>query len=327
MGRGARTLACRVDNRVDAWSERSHVCERGTQECVRHILCQMVFFLCLTLSCLAAQAQVVRISVFSLFKPTELRIAPALGSVLSINGDARTILEGHQSYTIRHSRLQVTARDGSDADFRLSIPGKIQRQFHGKLTVYPDGRKLIAIVTMDREIAVASVVAAEMPRSTPSEALKAQAVVARSYYAASPIRHDGFDFCDTTHCQFLRSPPLSTSPAFHATQATRGLLLEYMDKPIEALYSASCGGRTRSLETGPYPYFSVPCDYCQRHSPGHVQGHQLGLCQSGAAAMAASGATFRSILDHYYPGTSVTTPMIFSTFLLPPSATLRHSKN
>ena len=51
-----------------------------------------------------------------------------------------------------------------------------------------------------------------------------------------------------------------------------------------------------------------------------VQGHQLGLCQTGAAGMAATGVGFREILDHYYPATSV-------IFLLPRPPALRHSND
>lgn len=182
---------------------------------------------------------------------------------------------------------------------------------------------------MDREVAVASVVAAEMPQSTPMEALKAQAVVARSYYAAAGPRHDAFDFCDSTHCQFLRQWPQSSERAFQATRETRGLVLTYLGKPIAALYSASCGGQTRSLEDAGsgYPYYSVRCDFCRRHSPGVVEGHQLGLCQKGAAGMARSGIGFREILDHYYPGTSVEQSGTNAFFLLPALPALSHSKD
>ena len=262
-------------------------------------------------------AESVDIGVFGLFRPTELCVSP-VSEVLLVTGDSRLILEGRQHFTIRGA-VRVTSRDGSDADFRLSVPGRIERQFHGTLTVRAGEHQLIAIVSMDREVAVASVVAAEMASSTPLEALKAQAVAARSYYAAARGRHDGFDFCDTTHCQFLRAWPAPASAAFLATRETRSLLLGYQGKPIAALYSASCGGRTRSLEQmGEYPYYSVPCDFCRRHSPGLVQGHQLGLCQAGAVGMAASGASFRAILDHYYPGTD---------FFVAASPPLGHSKD
>lgn len=281
----------------------------------------------------ATSAEVVQIGVFSLFRPVELRVAPVSDPLLIAAGDARVILEGRQFQIIRLARLSspvhVSARDGSNTEFRLSIPGKIDRQFHGTLTVRAGDHKLIAVVSMDREVAVASVVAAEMPPSTPIEALKAQAVVARSYYAAAGPRHDDFEFCDTTHCQFLRELPAPTAGSFRATLETRGLVLAYRARPIAALYSAGCGGQTRSLQGGDseYPYYSVPCDFCRRHAPGLVQGHQLGLCQRGAAGMARAGAGYREILDHYYPGTSLMQLEQNAIFLLPRPPALRHSKD
>jgi len=38
---------------------------------------------------------------------------------------------------------------------------------------------------------------------------------------------------------------------------------------------------------------------------GHSVGHSVGMCQYGAIGMAASGASFRQILSHYYPNTSL----------------------
>ena len=282
---------------------------------------------------LPAAAQVVQIGVFSLFRPVELRVSPVSSSVLVTTSDERIILEGRQIRTISLASIstpvQVSAPDGSDTDFRLSIPGKIEREFHGVLTVQAADHKLIAVVAMDREVAVASVVAAEMPPSTPKEALKAQAVVARSYYAAAGSRHDAFDFCDSTHCQFLRQRPPPSQGAFQATRETSGLVLTYLGKPIAALYSSSCGGQTRSLEDSGsgYPYYAVLCDFCRRHSPGVVVGHQLGLCQKGAADLARSGIGFREILDHYYPGTSVEQSDAKAFFLLPALLALSHSKD
>jgi peptidoglycan hydrolase-like amidase len=287
----------------------------------------------LVLSVLPAAAQVVQIGVFSLFRPVELRVSPVSSAVLVITGDTRDILEGRQTMAISLARIsepvRVSAPDGSETDFRLSIPGKIERQFHGILTIQAGDHKLIAVVAMDREVAVASVVAAEMPASTPKEALKAQAVVARSYYAAAGPRHDAFDFCDSTHCQFLRQWPQPSEDAFQAARETSGLVLTYLGKPFAAFYSASCGGQTRSLaDAGPgYPYYAVPCDFCRRHSPGVVEGHQLGLCQKGAAGLAQSGIGFREILDHYYPGTSVEQIGVNAFFLLPALPALSHSKD
>jgi stage II sporulation protein D len=131
---------------------------------------------------------------------------------------------------------------------------------------------------MDRETAVASIVAAEMTADAPIEALKAQAVATRSFLLAGSGRHTGFDFCDTTHCQFLRSPPATASAAARATRATEGLVLEYDQKPLAAMYASRCGGRTHSLSElgmggkGGYPYFAVSCAACRRY-PLRWQSH------------------------------------------------------
>jgi SpoIID/LytB domain protein len=164
---------------------------------------------------------------------------------------------------------------------------------------------LLAIVKMDLETAVASIVAAESPPGAPLEARKAQAVVARSFLIAAHGRHEGFDFCDTTHCQFLRETPPAASPSAKAAEETRGLLLAYQGRPIAALYSANCGGKTRTLEEAgwnaeAYPYFAVDCPV-----RGPVSGHRIGMCQEGAAQMARRGKTFLEILGLYFTATAI----------------------
>jgi peptidoglycan hydrolase-like amidase len=159
---------------------------------------------------------------------------------------------------------------GGETDFILSLPGKISRQYRGRAEFYQHQRELLMVVTMKLETAVASVVAAESPPGAPLEALKAQAVAARSFLVAGKGNHRSFDFCDTTHCQFLRAPPAPGSPPNQAAADTQGLVLTYRDSEFAAMYSASCSGRTHSLrELGipvrGYPYFSVTCSYCRRH--------------------------------------------------------------
>jgi len=183
------------------------------------------------------------------------------GSRISLTAGTRTILD---------SAVTVSGRSGEPVDFILSVPGKISRHYRGTLEIKPSGRQLIAIVTMDRETAVASIVAAESAPDAPLEALKAQAVAVRSYLVSSHGRHTEFDFCDTTHCQFLREPPLHDSSAARTTAATEGLVLAYNTMPFAAMYTRSCSGHTRTpaevgLRAGAYPYYSVECEHCIAH--------------------------------------------------------------
>ena len=249
----------------------------------------------------------VAICVFSLFRPVELEVRPARANIVIVeqNGRRQT-LEGSGAMKLRGPAI-AGGRDGAETAFILSVPGKIRREFHGRLEVRVESGHLLAIVRMDRENAVASIVAAESPPSAPLEARKAQAVVARSFLIAARGRHhDGFDFCDTTHCQFLREAPAAGSLAAKAAEETKDLVVAYQGRAIPALYSATCGGRTRTLEEAgwnaeAYPYFAVECPV-----RGAVAGHRIGMCQEGAAQMARSGKTFREILALYFPATTVT---------------------
>jgi stage II sporulation protein D len=243
----------------------------------------------------AAAQQAIRFGVLGLFHPRELILQPEGSQVLlvasqgsttnpplALNGETghRQIVflaEGDRVVAGDRSAGSWTAaaRDGQAATFRLTVPGKFHRVYSGRLTIQARKGELLAVVAMDRETAVASIVAAEMAESDPMEALKAQAVVTRSFLLAGP-RHLDFDFCDTTHCQFLKSPPDLSSRVTSAVLATQGLVIAWHGKPLAAMYSSRCGGHTRSLHdvglreagTAPgdaYPYYSVRCQWCRRH--------------------------------------------------------------
>ena len=236
----------------------------------------------------ACAAGDLRIGVFGLFHPQRLVISslPAQTVILSAGthqiilsegGRAVVDLEGnHVRVRINDESLvaaeaHVADRTGKGTDFLLSVPGRITRRFRGKLAVKCQTNELVAVVEMELETAVASAVTAESAPGAPLEALKAQAVATRSYYVASPSRHEQVDFCDTTHCQFLREAPSPNSLPAQAAAATGGLVLLYDGATLPALFTGSCGGRTRTLaEIGlapaPYPYFSVACNYCLKHA-------------------------------------------------------------
>jgi stage II sporulation protein D len=248
-------------------------------------------FLLLLVAVLPATAQQeIRFGVLGLFHSRELILQPEGSQVLSIseNGAAKNpalVLNGETGHRLIVFRAEgdrviagslsagswtAAARDGGVAAFRLTVPGKLHRVYRGRFMIQARKGVLLAVVAMDRETAVASIVAAEMAESAPMEALKAQAVVTRSFLTAGP-RHLDFDFCDTTHCQFLKSPPAATSRVTSAVQATQGLVLAYRGKPLAAMYSSRCGGQTRTLRDvglnpgDAYPYYSVRCQWCQRH--------------------------------------------------------------
>ncbi len=222
----------------------------------------------------------VRIGVLSLFHPHTLTLTADHPVTLLLDG-APHILDPHHPATIRSTPTGLTADESpahtlalAPETFTLAVPGKLTRTYRGALTVTARDGVLIPVVMMDTELAVASIVAAEAPPGAPLEALKAQAIASRSFLIANPHAHRDFDACDTTHCQYLRSPPPPTSPAAIATRATRNVVLTWRASPdapasiVAAMYSRSCGGQTRvptSSDPTKYPYYSVRCEYCRRH--------------------------------------------------------------
>jgi SpoIID/LytB domain protein len=99
------------------------------------------------------------------------------------------------------------------------------------------------VVPMPIETYVARVLAGEAAAGSAPAALEALAITIRTFALANLGRHraDGFDLCDQTHCQVLRSATPATE---RAAQATAGQVLLYRGAPASVYYSASCGGHT-----------------------------------------------------------------------------------
>src|SRR5262249_23635887 len=78
------------------------------------------------------------------------------------------------------------------------------------------------------------------------EALKAQAVAARTYAVANEGRFDeeGFDLCATPRCQAYGGASAEHPLSDRAVAATAGEIATWGGKPITALYTPTCGGHT-----------------------------------------------------------------------------------
>jgi SpoIID/LytB domain protein len=99
------------------------------------------------------------------------------------------------------------------------------------------------IQTIPLETYIARVLAGEAARDSPPAALEALAVTIRTFALGNRDRHraDGFDLCDETHCQVVRTATAATT---RAAQATAGQVLTFKGNIASVFYSASCGGRT-----------------------------------------------------------------------------------
>jgi len=153
------------------------------------------------------------------------------------------------------------------------------------------------VVELELEEYLRGVVGSEMPQHWPMEALKAQAVAARTYAAYWAIhrgRHTGVgaDLCNTEHCQVWK--PTSTPRIDGIVNQTASLVLWRSNEIALTEYSACCGG-------------TIPGCACRRARwPCRYAGHGRGMCQFGAKQMALEEANFEAILRFYYPGTHLT---------------------
>jgi stage II sporulation protein D len=101
------------------------------------------------------------------------------------------------------------------------------------------------IVRLPLETYVARVIAGEAEPSAPAAAQQALAIAIRTFATVNARRHarEGYDLCDTTHCQVPRT---STAGTREAALATAGRILTYNGVPAVLFYSANCGGRSES---------------------------------------------------------------------------------
>jgi stage II sporulation protein D len=127
---------------------------------------------------------------------------------------------------------------------------------------------LVNVVTLEEYLY--SVVPAEMPPSWPLEALKAQAVAARTYAVRqrnTPARAGVFDLYATDTSQVYGGLARENARSTLAVDQTRGEILTYGGQPILAVYHSTSGGHTENNEIvwsgAPQPYLRGVIDYDQ----------------------------------------------------------------
>ncbi len=125
---------------------------------------------------------------------------------------------------------------------------EVDRTYPGIVEIRIDHRGLLMSLTeLPLELYLKGVVPAEMPASFPIEALKAQAVAARSEVLSKiGLKHpnDPFDLCAHVHCQAYSGCTHYDERASEAVEATRGQVLMLGGRVVEAVYSSCCGGHT-----------------------------------------------------------------------------------
>ncbi len=154
--------------------------------------------------------------------------------------------------------------------------------YKGRVLLLTDGSGLMAVNFVLMHDYLSSVVGSEMYVNWPAEALKAQAVAARSYALVHHVRHANraYDLDNTQRYQAYLGIGKETNTTQAAVVATTGEFISHDGGIVESLYAAS--------------------DAIVQTAHG---GN--GMSQAGAMELAAQGYNYTQILGNYYPGTSL----------------------
>jgi peptidoglycan hydrolase-like amidase len=156
------------------------------------------------------------------------------------------------------------------------------RWYRGDLLLVSQGNTLLAVNYVDLESYIASVVGCEVSPSWPMDALKAQAIAARSYALVHYLRpaHSLYDLGNTQRWQVYRGVNAEWNTTRYAAEETKGVFLSYKGGVVESLYAAN------------------------DEIVSNVHGGR-GMSQNGALSMAQQGYNYQQILGKYYPGAAL----------------------
>ena len=181
--------------------------------------------------------------VRSLIKPTG---ASQPTNADAVNPGLREVIVNGASETAKFTSLKSVAFGSFN---ERAIPVRLNgKAYRGKIEVFVNSRGNLTVVNVvPIEDYLLGVVPSEL--SLPSlEAQKAQAVAARTYAIANTngFAAQGFDVVPTVWSQVYGGVSAETNSGTQAVLETKGIVATYNGKPINALYTSTCGGRTEN---------------------------------------------------------------------------------
>ena len=161
--------------------------------------------------------------------------------------DSKTVMAnfGAQCFVFRNESdaFCVAARDGGS----ITIDGK--GAYRGAVMADRTYSKAVSIVNLvDMDDYLASVVGSEMYPSWHIEALKAQAVIARTYaLTRTGYKGYGIDVTDDTRTQAYQGVKKETDSTYRAAHETAGMVVKYNGKLAETFFCSMSGGKTADV--------------------------------------------------------------------------------
>ncbi len=200
------------------------------------------------------QQRTVSVRLFWQHPPTSIRVAPEDATLAGCDKCPNTRLTAPIEISANGASVHV----GGTASPQVLLTGRARISGDGfpsflvknELTIQARDDLLLVTLKMPLEQYTVAVLQGESASFKSSEALKAMAVAARTYALHFGSRHqlEGFDYCDTTHCQDLRLG--NESPHVRAAvAATPGEFLWFQGRPAATYYHRSCGGELENAST------------------------------------------------------------------------------
>ncbi len=150
-------------------------------------------------------------------------------------------VDGKYKFIVNGSRpCRIMAEDGI-----LNIGND---RYRGDIEFYRQGSVITAVNVLPVDKYLYGVVTSEMPSSWSFEALKAQAVAARTYVERNRSRHGEYDLCDTVHCQAYYGVMKESESGIKAVDQTSGKEIYFNGELVDAVYFSSDGGATFNSE-------------------------------------------------------------------------------
>jgi stage II sporulation protein D len=206
-------------------------------------------------------------------------------------------LDVAKTYTVRRGATGLVLRDATGAavgttpgplrvdaavgePLRLSgtsVPGVRNGLYRGALVISASGSGLIAVNALDLEDYLRGVVSAESPSAWPVEALKAQAVAARTYALTTHAGGGAFDQYADTRSQVYRGVAAETPSTDAAVTATAGQVVTFGGQPVTTYFFSTSGGETEDVQnvfvgSDPKPWLKAVEDPFDSVSPKHRWG-------------------------------------------------------
>lgn len=168
----------------------------------------------------------------------------SLGTGLTVRSDAGRIRLLHGKKNQTGSGFRIDPAPGE----LLKVEGSIYR---GSLEAFinPVGTPVL-VNEVGLEEYLKGVLPHELSPRAPGEAVKAQAIAARTYavFSLGQNANRGFDVFTDERSQVYRGASKEHPLSNKAIEETRGVVAVYQEKPIFAVYSSTCGGKTESYE-------------------------------------------------------------------------------